>query len=98
LLGAFLLALSPNFLYQAMNPMSDVPATCLWLLALVLTLDGWATSAGVAMAIAIAIRPNLAPLALVPIAWTALEHPRRAVRAAAAAAAGVVGVLWFNRH
>lgn len=98
LIGALLVALSPNFLYQLMNPMSDVPVTAAWALALVLTIVGRPTLAGLAMAVAIAIRPNLAPLALVPIVWMAIERPRSAFAAAIAAAPGVAGVLWFDAH
>jgi hypothetical protein len=98
LIGAVLVALSPNFLYQLMNPMSDVPATAAWALALVLTIDERPALAGLAMAVAIAIRPNLALLAMVPIVWTAIRSPRSAMVAGIAAAPGVAGVLWFNMH
>ena len=66
-LGALLLSVSPTFLLQAMQPMSDVPVTAAWLAALLLarrpSLTGSAL-AGLAASLAIMIRPNLAPLAL----------------------------------
>jgi 4-amino-4-deoxy-L-arabinose transferase-like glycosyltransferase len=65
-LGALLLSVSPTFLLQAMQPMSDVPVTAAWLVAMVLARRPSLTSsalAGLAVSVAILIRPNLAPLA-----------------------------------
>jgi Dolichyl-phosphate-mannose-protein mannosyltransferase len=66
-LGALLLSVSPTFLMQAMQPMSDVPVTAAWLAALLLSRRPSPTSAalaGVVGSLAIMIRPNLGPLAL----------------------------------
>ena len=104
--GAGLVATSPVFLYQIMNAMSDVPVTAAWALALALTLSRRPLAAGLAMSAAIAIRPNLAPLAGVLLAWTLLaERRERGLRAAVSAclrlaagvAVSVVGVAAFNR-
>ncbi len=103
--GAALVATSPVFLYQIMNAMSDVPVTAAWTLALVLTLSRRPLAAGFAMSAAIAIRPNLAPLAGVLLAWTLLVErrergPRGAafacLRLAAGVAVSVIGVAAFN--
>ena len=67
--GAALVAASPVFLYQVMNAMSDVPAAAFWTLAVVLAVGRRPSWSGLAMTVAIAIRPNLAPLAAVLIAW-----------------------------
>ncbi len=81
LTSAFLLATSPIFLFQLTSaPLSDLPATAWWTLALALT--GWATAepdvaassrrsgavcaAALAAGAAVLTRPNLAPLAAVP--------------------------------
>lgn len=104
--GAGLVAASPVFLYQLMNAMSDVPVTSAWMLALVLTVGRRPLAAGLAMSAAIAIRPNLAPLAGVLFLWTLFEARERGVRDAASAAArlacataiSVVGIGWFNAH
>jgi hypothetical protein len=67
MLGALLLSVSPTFLMQAMQPMSDVPVTAAWLAALLLSRRPSLTSAvcaGLVASLAIMIRPNLAPLAL----------------------------------
>src|SRR5204862_3355907 len=78
--GAFLVATSPVFLYQLMNAMSDVPVTAFWMAALVLAVGRRPVgrerprvvgplASGLTMSIAIAIRPNLAPLAVVLGVW-----------------------------
>ena len=64
LFACVLMAVSPAFLYQLMWPMSDVPATAAWTLALVLALGRRRLAAGVASGLAIAIRPNLLFLAI----------------------------------
>jgi hypothetical protein len=103
--GAALVACSPVFLYQIMNAMSDVPVTAAWTLALVLTLSRRPLAAGFAMSAAIAIRPNLAPLTGVLMAWTLLAERRErglrgaaiaCLRLAAGAAVSVIGVAVFN--
>ena len=68
LIAATLLATSPVFLFQLVQPMSDVPATGLWALALLLAMSSQprdTIAAGVAAGCALTIRPNLLPLALV---------------------------------
>jgi hypothetical protein len=66
-IAALLLGCSPVFLYQSFQPMSDVPVTAAWMLCfLLLTRSTRSFGAGVLCAIAVLIRPNLAPLALVP--------------------------------
>ena len=65
-MAAALLSVSPTFLYQVVQPMSDVPAAACWLGALLLAVRGTAYAAagsGAICSLAILIRPNLAPLA-----------------------------------
>ena len=67
-LAALLLAFSPVFVYQSLQPMSDVPVTAAWMVCFLLLVRGKASwLAGVACALAVLIRPNLAPLAIVPL-------------------------------
>ena len=76
-LAAVCLATLPAFLFQSLQPMSDVPALALWLLALALASHHHPAAlagAAVATAVAILVRPNLAPLAL-PVAWQAVQTP-----------------------
>jgi hypothetical protein len=70
-IAAVMLAASPPFLYQVVQPMSDVPAAAAWAGALVAVIHPrFATSIARAMAgglftgIALLVRPNLAPLAI----------------------------------
>jgi len=69
--AAAFVATSPIFLYQLMNPMTDVPATAAAALMVLLVIDGWPLGAGLAAAAIILIRPNLLPLVAVPVAWLA---------------------------
>jgi hypothetical protein len=72
--AALLVAVSPAFLYQLVQPMSDVPAAAAWLLALyaaTVPRVSAAALAGVATGAAILIRPNLAPLAVLVCALCA---------------------------
>jgi hypothetical protein len=65
-IAALVLSVSPTFLYQLVQPMSDIPAAACWLGALIAASRRTTVSAGgagVLAAVAIAIRPNLAPLA-----------------------------------
>ena len=69
-IAAALLAFTPVFLYQSIQPMSDVPVTAAWMLCFaLLTRRGGSLGlpAGIACAMAVLIRPNLAPLAIVPL-------------------------------
>jgi hypothetical protein len=108
--AAVLLACSPAFLFHLVVPMSDVPAAALWSAALCLALrrgDGVPffgmrhgkplapASAGISAALAVLVRPNLAPLAAlvaVFVAWPGRDEPndRAAWKRAAWFAAAVV--------
>lgn len=89
-IAAVLLAASPAFLYQVVQPMSDVPAAAAWAVALVVALQSpgfrQALLCGAATGAALFIRPNLAPLGLVTagmvvFAASAASNPGRATRA-----------------
>ena len=78
LIAAFLLATSPIVLFQIVQPMSDVPVTAWWTLALLFALapfPGGPLAAGAASGLAILTRPNLMPFALV-IALVVANIPR----------------------
>lgn len=80
LVAATLVAVTPVTLLHTVDAMSDVPAAALWLLAWRLSLGatrGGAAAAGAAAAAAILIRPNLAPLAIVPGVLTLLGADSR---------------------
>src|SRR5262245_49174675 len=65
--AAVLLACSPIFLYQIVQPMTDVPAAAWWLAVAVLAIGETPRpfAAGLAASMAILTRPNLLPLAIV---------------------------------
>ncbi|MGE0449960.1 MAG: ArnT family glycosyltransferase [Vicinamibacterales bacterium] len=72
--AAWLMATSPVFWFMVVLPMSDVPTAAAWALAWYFALARRPSgrtllSAGMCAALAVAIRPNLVPLA-VPLAWT----------------------------
>ena len=95
--AALLLALSPTFLYQLVQPMSDVPVTAAWLLALYFAsrpaVPSAALSGGVA-GIAVLIRPNLLPLAIVTALASMFSNSgRRWTRGAAAIAGTLPGLV-----
>ncbi len=94
-LAALCLVVSPAFLFMLMLPMGDVPVAAGWMASLLFALAAGvprAAASGIASGMAIAIRPNLVPLALVPLllsAWQGMKStggsPRReAIRHAAA--------------
>ncbi len=93
LAAAALVACSPVFLYQLMQPMSDVPAAALWLLAVASatgTRSRGPLVAGLAAGAAILVRPNLVPLGI-PIGLFLLFRPERAWRDRLAAALTYAG-------
>src|SRR5205823_2737921 len=75
-MSSVVLATSPAFLWEAAQPMSDVPATAWWALSLMLVLSKQtalgALGSGLAAAMAILTRPNLVPLAAIIGIWLGL--------------------------
>lgn len=99
LAAALLLATSPVFLAELLNPVSDVPAAGWWALSLALvvrTRRSAALGAGLAAGAAILTRPNLVLLAMIPGAFllTCVLRERdlmgRAAQRAALLAAGAI--------
>ena len=77
-LGALLVAVSPTFLLQTAQPMSDVPVAALWLAALILARrpsTAAAILAGLVSSLAILVRPNLAPLLMLVAAVCVTVRP-----------------------
>lgn len=103
-LAAVLLALSPTFLYQVVQPMSDVPSAACWLAALIVAASGsiaGAAGSAALSSLAILIRPNLAPLAIL-IAGLAVvsgrsNRVRRGLTFLAALAPGLVVLAWIQQ-
>ena len=92
-LAAIVLASTPVFLFQSVQPMSDVPVTAAWMLCwwLIVRKGSTALAAGAVCAVAIMIRPNLAPLAAVPFLYLLSTNRTHAWRfAAPVAGAGLL--------
>lgn len=113
LAAAALAASSPVFLFMLPQPLSDVPVTAAWTLALLWLYSRRVVSAaasGLASGVGVLIRPNLAPLAIVLLGWLVYKVARAAdtadrrqrLRQLAAYLAGiapaVVVLAWFNWH
>jgi hypothetical protein len=107
LASAAVAAASPIFLFQIIQPMSDVPATAFWLMALALATRAQPApaAAGLCGAIAILIRPNLVPLGFVIGAYLVWrpgaqwsERRRGSLRYAIGCAAGCVAVLAIHQY
>jgi hypothetical protein len=82
-IAATLLAASPAFLFQViLAPMSDLPAAAWWTLTLALLFidRAWAApAAALTVALAVLTRPNLVPVAVVPLllsTWRAIDEGR----------------------
>ena len=97
IMAAAFLAFAPVFLYQSIQPMSDVPVTAAWMLSfLLLARDRRSVWAGVACAMAVLIRPNLAPLAIVPFALSTNKRWFAVPVAMAGVFLAVVQDLWYG--
>ena len=111
-LAAVLLGSNVVFLYQVVQPVSDVAATSWWTMSLALAIVGSplaACGAGLAAAMAVLTRPNLVPLGVViglffvwEIARAGLNDRRRAVRRLAwfaiGMAPGCIAVAVINQR
>ena len=96
IIAAVLLAFTPVFIHQSIQPMSDVPVTAAWMMCFLFVYIKRSFSAGVACALAVLIRPNLAPLTIVPLV---IAHHRIAF-ASPVAVAGLflafVQTFWYG--
>ncbi len=103
--AALWLAVSPAFLYQVVQPMTDVPAAALWTAAIV---AGLAASrrplsgatrrtllSGLLTGAALLVRPNLVPLAAVVASGVCLARPVTVLEIVRRLALFAVGVLPF---
>jgi hypothetical protein len=100
--AAWLIATSPAVLAMLVSPMSDVPASAFWALAIYLTLGRTPRSAllaGFAASAAILIRPNLAPVAGILVlwrVWTAWPRVTPPLLLAGGALPGCLFIAWIN--
>jgi hypothetical protein len=110
LIAAAWICASPSFLFQSVIPMSDVPATAAWTLALLLifrsarhrhdTTIASAMAAGACAGAAILIRPNLAPLAaiLALMLWRSHRNVVAFIAFVAPIVPAVLAIAWLNNY
>ena len=102
-LAALFVALSPTFLYQLVQPMSDVPCAAVWLGALIAASRGStnaSVAAGLLSSLAILIRPNLVPLSAIvgalSVASNTSGRMRRAMVFIVSMLPGIVLLGWIQ--
>lgn len=99
--AAILVATSPIVLYQSVQPMNDVLTASLWLAAIAMADRSLAS--GLLIGVAILVRPNLAPFAVVLAAMPFVERGfdrdawRSLGRMVVAAVPGVAAMLFMNQ-
>jgi hypothetical protein len=97
--AAALLVASPTVWHQSLGVMSDVPTAAAWALAWHGVVRQRAGQTGVMTALAVLLRPNLAPLAMLPCWAMASWSHRRLVVLCVLAAGTIVAVLqwqWYG--
>jgi hypothetical protein len=98
--AAGLVCASPIFLYQVVQPMSDVPAAAFWLATFAAVMRkhaGHELAGGFLASMALLIRPNLAPALLPVCALVALvSRVRGTLYFLAGLAPGCALLLWLN--
>jgi hypothetical protein len=96
-MSAVLTATSPAVLYQIVQPMNDVTTAALWMGVFVALSARRFVLAGVCCGLALLVRPNLLPLAVVAGLFVlTIARPKQAVGFYLAAVPGVLVALWLN--
>ncbi len=96
-LAAVLLLASPVFLTHAMVPMSDIPTAAGWTAVCLLVMKQWSMAAGWAAGLTLLVRPNLFPLALLPIlAWHSSQE--RLLRYAKGVVPPAIAMMALNTY
>ena len=103
-MAAVLVAASPVMLYQAVQPMNDVTTAALWMATFLAVLRRRWVIAGCCCGLALLVRPNLLPLALVAgvavlgigDSGFGIRNVARVTRFAVAAVPFGLLVLWLN--
>jgi hypothetical protein len=98
-MAALLVAASPATLYQVVQPMTDITAAAMWMGTFVSLLRRRYALAGICCGLALLVRPNLLPLALIAglfVMITPAFAIRSITRFAVAALPFGLLVLWLN--
>ena len=94
--AAVLVATSPIVLFQTVQPMNDITTAALWMAVVAgttLTGPGRPWIVGLLTGLAILVRPNLAPLALVVTVWLIARADRRLRTCSQLITAAVPGII-----
>lgn len=98
-MAAVLIATSPATLYQVVQPMNDVTTAALWMATFVALISRRYALAGICCGLALLVRPNLLPLAIVAGLFV-IREPGFGLRNVARFGLAVVPfgllVLWLN--
>ena len=99
-MAAVLMASSPALLYQVVQPMNDVTTAALWIATFAALIHRRWMLAGLVCGLALLVRPNLLPLALVAGIFAGSREPgvwsRQAMRFVMAVIPFGLLVLWLN--
>lgn len=96
--GSVLVAVSPVFVFQVVQPMNDVVVAALWVAIVVLCAQDRDRPAwvGVVTGVVLLIRPNLAPAAVVVGIWFLRQGTDRFVKFVAASAPALLCLVALN--
>jgi hypothetical protein len=72
-MAAVLVATSPIVLFQVVQPMNDITTAMLWMAVFVALISGRSALAGVCCGLALLVRPNLLPLAVIAAAFAVVQ-------------------------
>jgi hypothetical protein len=95
-MAAIAIATSPAVLYQVVQPMNDITTTALWMAVFVGLISRRFVVAGLCCGLALLVRPNLLPLAVVSALFVLCTDRRKVLPFGIAALPFAVAVLWLN--
>jgi len=97
-LAALLLMASPVFLAHLLQPMSDIPGAAGWTLVCWLVLKQRSMAAGWAAGLTLLIRPNLFPLAFLPVVAWQKDPETHLLRYAKGIAPALIAIMALNTY
>jgi hypothetical protein len=97
-LATLLLMASPVFLAHLLQPMSDIPAAAGWTLVCWLVLKQRSMAAGWAAGLTLLIRPNLFPLAFLPVVAWQKDPETHLLRYAKGIAPALIAIMALNTY
>ena len=89
-MSAVLIAVSPPILYQVVQPMNDIATTALWMATFTTLIHRRWMLAGVCCGLALLVRPNLLPVALIALLFAGIRDLGFGIRSVGRFAAGAI--------